>query len=101
MAGLVEIPATIAYWVLIPRGAVGSTTMLNAIRAYIVALCTALPLAMLQPLSLWYLTPLFIVLFAVVAMVARLILPNDLRLAIEVARSRMFMPEATKSAPNG
>jgi hypothetical protein len=56
---------------------------------------------MLQPLGLWYLTPLFALLFAVVVMVTRLILPSDLRLAMEVARSRVFMPEATKSAPNG
>jgi len=101
IAGLVEIPAMIAYLALLPRGAVGSTTTLNVVRACIASLCTAAPLSMLQPLGLWYLTPLFALLFAVVAMATRLILPSDLRLAMEVARSRVFMPEATKSAPNG
>ena len=101
IAGLVEIPAMIAYLALIPRGAVGSTTTLNVVRAYIVSLGTAMPLLMLQPLGLWYLTPLFALLFVVAALVARLILPSDLRLAIEVVRSRMFMLEVTKSAPNG
>jgi O-antigen/teichoic acid export membrane protein len=100
LAGVVEIPAMIAYLTLMPRGAVGSSTALNAVRACIASLCTVVPLSMLQPLGLWYLTPLFALLFAVVAMVTRLILPSDLRLAMEVAR-RVFIPEATKSAPNG
>jgi hypothetical protein len=56
---------------------------------------------MLQPLGLFYLTLLFALWFAVIAMVTRLILPSDLRLAMEVARSRVFAPQATKSAPDG
>jgi hypothetical protein len=59
------------------------------------------PLSMLQPLGLLYLTPLFALLFAVTAMVTRLILRSDLRLAMEVARSRVLAPRATKSAPDG
>jgi hypothetical protein len=38
-------------------------------------------------------------LFAVTAMVARLILLSDLQLAMEVARSKVFAPYGTKSAP--
>jgi O-antigen/teichoic acid export membrane protein len=101
LAGVVEIPAMVAYLTLVPRGAVGSTTTLNGVRACISALCTAGPLSMLQPLALWYLTPLFLLLFAVSAMVTRLVLPSDLRLAMEVARSRVFAFQATKSATDG
>jgi O-antigen/teichoic acid export membrane protein len=101
IAGVAEIPAMIAYLILLPRGAVGSTTTLNLVRACIASLCTVVPLSMLQPLGLLSLTPLFALLFAVTAMVTRLILPSDLRLAMEVARSRVFAPQAAKSAPDG
>jgi O-antigen/teichoic acid export membrane protein len=90
IAGVVEIPAMIAYMTLLPRGAVGSSTMLNLVRACIASLCTVAPLSMLQPLGLWYLTPLFALLFVVAAVVTRLMLPSDLWLAMEVARSRVF-----------
>ncbi len=74
--------------------------MLNGVRACIASLCTVVPLSMLQPLGLWYLTPLFALLFAVTAMVTRLVLPSDLRLAMEVARSRVLGHPA-KSTPDG
>jgi O-antigen/teichoic acid export membrane protein len=92
IAGVTEIPAVIACLILLPRGAVGSTTTLNAIRACVVSLCTVVPLSMLQPLGLLYLIPLFALLFAVTALVTRLVLPSDLRLAMEVARSRVLPP---------
>jgi O-antigen/teichoic acid export membrane protein len=92
IAGVAEIPATIAYLTWLPRGAVGSTTTLNVVRAYIASLCTIVPLSMLQPLGLPYLIPLFALLFAIAAMVTRLVLPSDLRLAMEVARSRVLAP---------
>jgi O-antigen/teichoic acid export membrane protein len=101
VAGVVEIPAMIAYLTLLPRGAVGSTTTINLFRACAASLCTVVPLSMLQPLGLFYLTPLFVLSFAVIAMVTRLILPSDLRLAMEVARSGVFAPQAPKSAPDG
>jgi hypothetical protein len=101
IAGVAEILAMIAYLALLPRGAVGSTTTLNLARAYIASLCTVVPLSMLQPLGLLYLTPLFALLFAVTAMITRLILPSDLRLAMEVARSRVLAPQATKSTSDG
>jgi hypothetical protein len=37
----------------------------------------------------------------VMAMVTRLILPSDLRLAMEIARSRVFVSDVTKSASDG
>jgi len=92
IAGVAEIPATIACLAWLPRGAVGSTTTLNVVRAYIASLCTIVPLSMLQPLGLLYLIPLFSLLFAITAMVTRLVLPSDLRLAMEVARSRVLAP---------
>jgi len=99
-AGVVEMPMLIAYLILLPRGAVGSITMLNGFRACVASLCTVVPLSMLQPLGLLYLIPLFAVLFAVTAMVTRLVLPSDLRLAREIARSGLLAPQATKSAPD-
>jgi O-antigen/teichoic acid export membrane protein len=101
ITGVAEIPAMIAFLTLLPRGAVGSSTMLNLVRVCIASLCTVVPLSMLQPLGLLYLTPLFALLFAVTAMITRLILPSDLRLAMEVARSRVLAPQATKSTSDG
>jgi O-antigen/teichoic acid export membrane protein len=101
IAGVAEIPATIAFLILLPSGAIGSTTTFNLARTYIASLCTVVPLSMLQPLGLLYLVPLFALLFAVTAMVTRLVLPSDLRLAMEVARSRVLPPQATKPAPEG
>jgi len=98
--GLAEIPALIACWALLPKGAVGSTTTLNLVRACIASLCTVVPLAMLQPLGLLYLTPLFALLFAVAAMITRLVLPSDLRLALDAVRSKVLPTPATKSAPD-
>ena len=101
IAGVVEIPATIACLILLPRGAVGLTTKLNLIRAYVASLCTVVPLSMLQPLGLLYLIPLFALLFALTAMVTRLVLPSDLRLAMEMVRTKVLAPPARRSAPDG
>jgi hypothetical protein len=92
IAGMAEIPATIACLILLPRGAVPSTTTLNMVRACVASLCTVVPLSMLQPFGLMYLIPLFALLFAVTALVTRLVLPSDLRFAMEVARSRVLPP---------
>jgi len=100
VAGVVEIPVMIAYLILLPRGAVGSTTLFNGVRACVASLCTVVPLSMLQPLGLWFFAPLFAIVFAVTAIVTRLVLPSDLRLAMEVARNRVLAPRATKSAPD-
>lgn len=88
IAGVAEVPATIACLIFLPRGAVGSTIPLGLVRACIVSFCTVLLLSMLQPLGLLYRTPLFVLFFAAAAIVTRLILPSDLRLAIEAARGR-------------
>jgi O-antigen/teichoic acid export membrane protein len=101
IAGLTEIPATIACWMLLPKGAVGSTVPLNVVRACVASFCTVVPLSILQPLGLLYLTPLFALFFAVTAMLTRLVLPNDLRLAMEMVRSRVLAPLAGRSASDG
>jgi O-antigen/teichoic acid export membrane protein len=93
VAGLAEIPATIACWILLPKGGVGPNTMFNLGRACIVSLCSVVPLSMLHPLGLLYLVPLFALLFAVTAMVTRLVLPSDLRLAVDAVRSRVLSPK--------
>jgi len=100
IAGVAEIPATVACLIFLPKGAVGSTTMLSMIRACVASLCTVVPLWMLQPLGLFYLIPLYALLSVLMAMVTRLVLPSDLRLAWDIARSRMVAPEAAKSAPD-
>lgn len=101
IAGMAEVPATIACLIFLPRGAVGSTITLNLVRACIASFCTVVPLAMLQPLGLLYLTPLFVLFLAAAAMVTRLVLPSDLRLAMEVARGRGLALRAMKSAQDG
>jgi O-antigen/teichoic acid export membrane protein len=100
IAGVAEIPAMIACLVLLPKGAVGSAVTLNVVRACVASLCTVVPLSMLQPLGLLYLTPLFALLFAVTAMVTRLVLPSDLHLALEMVRNK-FAPMVRRSAPDG
>jgi hypothetical protein len=100
IAGVAEIPATVACLIVLPKGAVGSTTMLSMIRACVASLCTVVPLWMLQPLGLFYLIPLYALLSVLMAMVTRLVLPSDLRLAWDIVRSRVVAPGAAKSAPD-
>lgn len=100
VAGVAELPTTVACWALLPKGAVGSNILLNMLRACVTSLSTVVPLAMLQPLGLLYLIPVFVLVFAVTAIATRLILPSDLKLVVQVVRSRVFAPQATKSAPD-
>lgn len=86
IAGVAEIPAMIACLILLPRGAVGTTTTLNLARACVTAVFTVLPLSLMGPLQLWYLVPLFALVFALVAMITRLVLPSDLQHALDIAR---------------
>ena len=90
IAGIAEIPAMIACLVLLPRGSVGSATLVNLARACIASLLVVAPLSMLQPLGLLYLTPLFVVVFAAVAFATRLVVAKDLEFAREFARGRGF-----------
>jgi O-antigen/teichoic acid export membrane protein len=90
IAGLAEIPATIACMALLPKGAVGSSTTINFVRAYVASLATVVPLSMLQPIGLLYLVPLFVLVFALTAMVTRLVTSSDLRLALELVRGRVI-----------
>jgi O-antigen/teichoic acid export membrane protein len=98
IAGIAEIPATIACLILLPRGAVGPNLALDLARACIVAVCTVVPLSMMQPIGLLYRVPLFVVLIAVAALITRLISQSDLRLAMEVLRSKGLAVPAMKSA---
>lgn len=86
IAGVAEIPATVACLMLLPRGAVGKNIMLNLARACIASLCTVVPLSML-PAGLLVLIPLFGLLFALAAWLTQLVLPSDLVMAINIARA--------------
>lgn len=96
-----EIPATIACLALLPKGAVGSAVTFNMVRSCIAALCTVAPLAMLKPLGLVYLIPLFLLSFAAMVLITRLVLPSDLRIAMELARIKVLALQARRSAPDG
>jgi O-antigen/teichoic acid export membrane protein len=98
IAGLAEIPLVLSCLVLLPKGAVGSSTTGNLFRACVASVCIVVPLSTLKPLGLLYFIPMFLACFAIVAIVFRLILPSDLRLAMELVRNRRLTPEAAKSA---
>lgn len=100
ISSMAEVPATIACLALLPKGAVGSAVTLNMVRSCLASFCTVVPLSMLQPLGLMSLIPLFALSFVVMALVTRLVLPSDLRLAVEVARSRVLASLARRSAPD-
>jgi O-antigen/teichoic acid export membrane protein len=97
IAGVAEVPATIACLAFLPRGAVGSSIALNLVRCCIASFCAVMPLSILQPLGLLYLIPLFVLVLAAAAMITRLVLPSDFRLAIEIARGRGLALQAMKS----
>ena len=92
IAGLAEIPAVVTCLILLPRGSIGMATMLNFMRSCLTALLVAWPLSMLQPASLFVLTPLFGVWFIVVAMATRLVGPSDVSLAMDFVRTRGRAP---------
>jgi O-antigen/teichoic acid export membrane protein len=98
IAGVAEVPATIACLMVLPKGAVGSTLALSLMRACIASVCTIVPLSLLPPLGLLYLVPLFTLVLAAATIATRLILPSDLQLAIEIARSRWLSLRASRSA---
>jgi O-antigen/teichoic acid export membrane protein len=98
ISGVAEIPATIACLALLPKGAVGSSVSFNMARTCIAALCTVVPLSMLPPLGLLYLLPLFGLTFAAMALITRLVQPNDLRFALEFARNKLSASKASRSA---
>jgi hypothetical protein len=61
-------------------------------------LCTVVPLSMLQPLGLLYLIPLFGLSFTAMAFITRLVMPSDLRFALEFARNKLSGSRAKRSA---
>jgi O-antigen/teichoic acid export membrane protein len=98
IAGVAEVPATIACLIFLPRGAVGPALGLDLARAYIVSICTVVPLSMMQPAGLLYRIPLFVVLISAAALITRLISQSDLQLAMEVLRGRGLALQAVKPA---
>jgi len=85
-SGLTELLVVLSYIALLPRGAVGKATLLNIVRAGITSICTIASLSAVQSLDVWFLGPLFVVTFTVVALVVKLILPSDLLVALSYAR---------------
>lgn len=90
IAGLAEVPAVIACLAVLPREVDRYPLVLNLVQAYAAATCVVVVVSLLQPLTLWYLVPVFILTFAIVAVATRLVLLSDLRVAIDVARSKAF-----------
>jgi O-antigen/teichoic acid export membrane protein len=86
-SGLTEIFVVFSVIPMLPRGAISQATLLNIVRACIASICTVLPLSAMQPLELWFLAPLFALAFFMAAMATRLILPNDLRVALNFVRN--------------
>src|SRR5262249_27063852 len=88
--GLTEIFVVISVITMLPPGALGRATLLNFVRACVVSICTCLSLLAVEPLGLWLLAPLFVLVFAVVAMATALILPSDLQVALSFVRNGML-----------
>lgn len=101
IAGLAEVPLVLTCLALLPKGAVGPSTTGNLFKACVASVCIVGPLSMLRPLGLLYCIPIFLASFAFIAMVFRLILPSDLRLALGLVRGRTAAHDATKSASDG
>jgi hypothetical protein len=85
-----EVPAVVACLAVLPREVVGYAVVLNFVRAYVAAIGVVVIVSLLEPLTLWYLAPAFILTFAVVATATRLVLLSDLRVAMDIARSKVF-----------
>ncbi|MFM9845645.1 MAG: oligosaccharide flippase family protein [Hyphomicrobiaceae bacterium] len=89
VAGLSEIPASLASLVILPRGSVSLATILNLMRACATGIGAVLPLSILEPLDLWYEVPLFVIGFGAAALATQLVSRGDLRLVVNLARSRI------------
>ena len=85
-SGLTELLVVVSYVALLPKGAVGKTTLLNIVRAFITSVCTIASLSVVQSLEVWIVGPLFILAFTVVALATKLILPTDFLVALNYAR---------------
>jgi O-antigen/teichoic acid export membrane protein len=90
IAGMAEVPAIAACLAVLPRGVIGYAVILNFVRAYVAAIGVVVIVAFLEPLTLWYTATIFILTFAIVATATRLVLLSDLRVAVNIARSKIF-----------
>jgi O-antigen/teichoic acid export membrane protein len=87
-SGSTELLVVASFVALLPRGAVGKATLLIIVRACITSICTIASLSLVQSLEVWFVAPLFILAFAVVALATKLIVPSDFLVALNYARRR-------------
>jgi hypothetical protein len=85
-SGLTELLVVVSFVALLPKGAVGKAIFLNILRACITSICTIASLSAVQSLEVWFVGPLFILAFTLVALATKLILPSDLRVVLNYAR---------------
>lgn len=85
-SGLAEIFVVIAFAQLLPRGAVSKTLLLRFFRACVASIVTVLPLLAVSHLWIMFRLPLFFLTFAGVALVTKLVLPMDLKMALGYVR---------------
>jgi O-antigen/teichoic acid export membrane protein len=78
-SGIVEVFMMAGYIWLLPKGLIGKATVMNIMRAAVVAVCTVLFFTRLQGLPLWQLAPLFGVIFSVAAFATKLMSLSDLK----------------------
>ena len=88
IAGVVEIPAVITCMIILSKEVIGAPILLSALRAHVVALGTVALFWWLPPLSLPVQIPLFVAVFAIVAMAVKLLAPNDIRLVMGLIRAK-------------
>ena len=85
-SGMTELLVVASFVALLPKGAVGKTTLLIVARACITSICTVALLSSVQSLDLWVVAPLFVLAFAVVALATKLIVPSDFLVVLNYAR---------------
>jgi O-antigen/teichoic acid export membrane protein len=90
-SGLTEFLVVVSMIALLPKGAVGKATFLNIVRACITSICTIASLSAVQPLEVWFVGPLFLLAFTVLALATKLILPSDFLVALNYARRLAFL----------
>jgi O-antigen/teichoic acid export membrane protein len=85
-SGLTEIFIMASYMALLPKGTIGKATFYNIARALIAAVLTVVCLFAVQSLEIWIVGPLFVVVFTVVALATKLILPSDFMVVLKYAK---------------
>lgn len=80
--GLLELFAVGCFLVFLPRGVVSRSSLYLFSRAAFAALCTAVPLLLLQHNPLWQSVPVFTLVFLVISSALGLILPADINYVV-------------------